>query len=310
MIFSGGYNNRDQLVKYEISHDIFVDFGVDYLSSNLSNSNGELGWCVYFTQINATTLFTINSNGGSINVYNLQSLSYDTLDTTIPTNVGIYGCMSSSESPSPKLYITGGYNSDSGTLNNLQVLSLVDLQWVSSPPSMLKAREQHGCVVVNDTLWAIGGYYVDSVEAINTTNIATETWTAIGSLNCELELLGVTAVNEMIFIVGGYCIDTGYGSDTVYTIDTVKNNISVNECSLPIAVAGMHVVVVDYAIYGFGGYIGSSSYSSTYLDSWMTLDLLRVLLDICPYVALIIYFCKVLYCNFYLNFHCFQMLFF
>ena len=269
LIFSGGDDNSNQLVKYEISNDIFVDFGNDYLSSTLGNSDDEYGFGVYFTQINATTLFTINSHGGSINVYHLQSLSYDTLDTTIPTNVGIYGCLSSSESPSPKLYITGGYNSGD-SLNNLQVLSLVDLQWVSSPPSMLKAREQHGCVVVNDTLWAIGGYYVDSVEAINTTNIATETWTAIGSLNCELRLMGVTAVNEMIFIVGGYCRDTSSFSDTVYTIDTVKNNISVYEYSLQIAVAGMPVVEVDYTIYGFGGNIRSL----TSLDSWMTLNLL------------------------------------
>ena len=110
MIISGGDNNNNQLVKYEISNDVFVDFGVDYLSSTLGTVYGESGNGGYFTQINETTLFTVHWQDDSISVYNLQTLSYREWDTSIPLSSyhGENACISSSDTPIPRLYITGG----------------------------------------------------------------------------------------------------------------------------------------------------------------------------------------------------------
>ena len=258
-------------MEYVIVSNEFVDYGEDYISSALGNGDGENGWGIYFTQINDTTLYTINRNGDSINVYDLQSLSFYDLGTTIPVDVSFYGCIASAEIPTPRLYITGG-KEWFRELDDLQILGLDNLEWLASPPSMTTARAGHGCIVVNDILWAIGGEDLDSVEIISITEITTKSWQIIDSVPCQLGRFGLTLVDEMIFIVGGYCWDTETYSDSVYTINTREMMISAYSESLPFAVNGMPVVMVDYTIYGFGGYIGSS----VRIDSWMTLHMLRI----------------------------------
>ena len=275
-MISGGQVNPYQWTKYDILKDEMTDLGVDYLNVTLGNEVGEHGYGTYFTQINDTTVYTINGNGDSINVYNLQTLSYQDLGTTIPINVDRYGCMASSATPSPRLFITGGNNasnSEDAALDDLQVLSLADMQWMSSPPSMVETRHRHGCIVANDKLWAMSGKYENSVEVINTTDIANETWQEIGTLSCMPVLMGITVVDSTIFVVGGYCRSWSTRSDTVHTIDAVTNNISTYAYSLPIAANGIPVVAIDATIYGFGG----QTSGSTRLDTWYTLILLSIL---------------------------------
>ena len=219
-------------------------------------------------------MFTLNRNSEIINVYDLQSLSYRDLDTTVPISSTSDACISSSEYSTPRLYVTGGFDFyDSGTiiLDDLKILNLNEMLWLIGPPSMTVGRSRHGCAVANGMLWAIGGYDEVSVEAISVTDITTEAWKSIGNLSCELGLSGITTVDEVIFIVGGHCYDTDTYSDTVYTIDTLTKSINVYEHSLPSSVRAMSVISIDYTIYGFGGYDGTSS-----LDSWLTLQLFRV----------------------------------
>ena len=247
------------MVEYNIAKNAINDLGENYLDGTLGNNDGELGYSTYFTQINDTTMYTINGNTGSINVYNLRSLLFEDLGTTIPIDVDYYGCIASSETPSPKLYISGGNNAsnmESTAMNNLQILSLDDMQWMDSTPSMIHSRHRHGCIVVNDRLWAIGGLYDNSVEAINITDIPNETWWEIGHFNyTTLYLFGITAVDELIFIVGGMVKEndsTKYRIDTTHTINTVTNEISVYPATLPMIREGMPVVAVNRTIYGFG----------------------------------------------------------
>ena len=270
MMISGGRYVQHQLVEYDIVNGSFTDYGEDYLSTTLGNDQGEFGFGVYYSQINATTLFTINQNGSSIHVYDLQSVSYRNLGVDIPINVWYYGCLSSSEVPTPRLYVVGGYNDS--ILNDLQILNLEDMKWVSNTPSMIDPRHGHGCIAVNDKLWAMGGYHKDTVEVINISNITNESWYEIGSLSCTLARPGVTTFDDLIFIVGGRCHDISADSDTMYTIDTMTNTIRIYHGSLPFGVNGVAVVAVDHTIYGFGGQ------TDVNLDSWMTLDLLSNLL--------------------------------
>ena len=250
-ITSGGHSHSSQLVEYDISNETFVDHGEDYLSTALANDDGEYGIGVYCTQLNSTTLYTISQNGDSIHVYDLRTLSYHVLDTTIPVSVGNAGCISSTTTKTPTLYITGGTGKSSDQsddkLNELQILSLHDNQWMVSPPTMITSRHSHGCIVVNGILWAIGGHREDSVEAINTTKIDTSTWRKIGNLNCGLASFGVTAVDDLIFIVGGYtyCYDNFTRSvDSVYVINTVSNTIAIQNDTLPSRVDSMFVIAI------------------------------------------------------------------
>ena len=258
-------------MEYDILNDFYNVHGTWYLNETLENYDGEYGTGVYFTQINSTTLYTINQNGDSIHVYGLDTLSFHMLDTNIPINVGNRGCISSSETPTPKLYITGGYSTND--LDDVQVLSLIDLQWLPFPPPMIHARSAHGCIVVDDTLWAMGGRDTDSVEFINIVSIANSTWREVDdTLSCALWQFGITATDDVIFLVGGYCYDTDTRSDTVYTIDTVTGSIDIYAYSLPYAVSRMPVVRVNYMIYGFGGL--DSDFTS--LFSYMKLDLFSI----------------------------------
>ena len=286
LIISGGnWDNRKQLVKYDIVNGSFVDYGVEYLDDTFGISNGEYGDSIYYTQINETTLFTIpilsnNQNGDSLHVYNLQTLSFQELDTAIPIDVSQYGCIASSETPTPRLYITGGYNR--GSLDDLQVVSLSDLEWLSNTPSMTETRWKHGCIVVNDMLWAIGSSLSNSVEIINITNIVADTWNVIGPVPGvdTISSMGVTSVDDVIFIFGGHTfpdldILSSTYVDTVYAIDTTTYSIGIYGDRLPYQVNGMPVVAIGDTIYGFGGF---SSNPFGWLDSWVSLDFLCELL--------------------------------
>ena len=274
-IIRGGYLQYYQLIKYDITNDVMIDYGEDYISSTLGNEHGEYGLGVYYTQIDSSTLYLIDMLGDSINVYNLQSLSYQRLNTTIPFDVSYYSCIASTDSPTSTLYITGGYGKfRNGTLDRFQVLNLENLSWLKNAPSMNAKRYQHGCIVVNDRLWAIAGAYENTIENIGITNIESiyNSWRDIGSLECGLSFFGVVAVDELIFVVGGSCYGSTIRLDTVYTIDTVTDSITAHPHALPFGLSGMPIVLVGNIIYGFGGYHGDNM-----LDSWMTWDQLCTL---------------------------------
>ena len=285
LINSGGWINQYQMVKYDIVNDEFDDLGDDYLSSTLGNSDGELSLSLYYTQINQTTIFTLNTDGDSINVYDLESLSYQKLDTTIPNDIKMYSsssnsrvsaCIASAEKPSSRLYIMGGGYGDTGSnyRDYLQIFDLDNGLWISNAPSMTTSRSIPGCIVTTDILWVISGCYTDSVESINVididVDITTAKWYEVGSLDSVIASAAVTAVDELIFVIGGdtSCGDTSSRSNAVYTIDTVTNAVSTYTDSLPSAMIGIGVLQIDHTIYGFGGYDESQR------DEWITLRLL------------------------------------
>lgn len=279
----GGYNteSRYQVVRFDILNETFVDYGKKYLSSTLGNADGETG-ISDFTQINATSLFTLSGDGASFNVYDLRTLSYRNLNTTFPVTTYSGTCLSSSETPTPRLYVTGGY-SNYLPQNYLQILNLDDMLWLDNTPSMSYSREDHGCVVVEDRLWVIGGG-VDSVEALNITNVESNGWIVIGNLHCILSDFGITIVDKVIFIVGGWCYydsqadEKSHVTDIVQTIDTATNSIIVYEDRLPVPTYYMPVVAIDYRIYGFGGRVDSVYYSGFFdsINTWMSLHMFRI----------------------------------
>ena len=283
IVISGGQTTQYQISMYDMTSDDITDLGLMNLSI-APNNDGEHGFSTYFTQLESM-LYTINQNGESINVWDLSDSFglwyHGTLGTTIPINVNLYGCIASANTPSPTLYITGGNNgsnTEPAAFDDLQVLNLDDMQWLSSPPSMTETRHRHGCIVENDKLWAIGGRHESTVEGINTNNIASETWNVIGSLNCNVTLAGITAFDSIIFVVGGYCKQIATRLDTVYTIDTVANTVNVSAFTLPFGVHGMPVVEVDGTIYGFGGrYKFENGSGAADRDGWLTLDMLCIL---------------------------------
>ena len=273
------------LVQYNIDTNNFTDYGGDYLWFNLGNLYGESGGGSFYTQINETMLFTIRSTGDYIHAYDLQSLSYQALPSEIPINVSNGACLASSESPAPQIFVVGGpAYAPQGWLDPLYTLQILDLSvgnW-SIGPNMAFGRVWHGCVVVNDWLWAIG--WSMAMEAIYVPELSNSssdsTWDIMGYMPIEfLSLHCIAVFEDMIFVVGGCHGDVSSlvcPSDTVWIVDTNDRNGDIETLKLPYAVAEMSVVVIDRTIYGFGGFGESQNDSQSLppLDSWWKYEML------------------------------------
>ena len=202
-------------------------------------------------------------------------MTHDKLQQPIPITVHWSACLASSNTPSPWLYVTGGTDNNSESMYNLQMFDWSSNSW-SHGPSMKYSREEHGCVVVNDWLWVMGGGYDGEIEAINTTNINDSDWSLMTSFPPRdnsifyLQNFGVVAVDNLIYVIGGcWCSE-----DTMYIIDT--NHYTVQNISMGFSVNAMPAVVVDNIIYGFGGteVIG---YDAQTLSNWAQYNLLRII---------------------------------
>ena len=177
-------------------------------------------------------------------------------------------CLASTQIPSSRLYITGGIDSTNSAMNKFQIYDLLAEQWMNGT-DMLHARESHGCIVMNDTLWIMG--YIHAIHKIqcSTTVIDSISWEKPGRLPVsDLISFGVAAYEDLIFVVGGKRDNTV--ESTMYIIDTSDGSVQFE--AMGFAVHSMPAVVVDNIICGYGGvefreYIGCSDSSVHYIFS-------------------------------------------
>lgn len=267
-MYRGGTFSHWQVMSYNIEHNNFTTFDSNYLSS-LGNNVGEYGYGGYYTQLNGM-LYTIVEDGDYIHAYDLQlqPIPFQRIEPAIPITVGVSSCLASSEEPTPRLYVTGGV----GHMNDVQILKLTTLSWRNNVPSMIYGRSSHGCIVVNDMLYAIG--QVSAVERMNVTDIQSALWEVMGYLseNELVEFGQVVEADGVIYIIGGCC-----PRNSVYTIDTVTGNIELQADALPIAVLGTAAVKVGVTIYAFGGWSGCDECTE---DHWMTYELLSLVMSV------------------------------
>ena len=265
-----GGSHATQLMQYDIANHQLTDYGEDYLRDTMSNGIGEFGVGGYYSQLNTTMLYTIAYEGDYINSYDLQSLSYQQLSPAIPITIVDSGaCLASSETPSPRLYVTGGKDDDYIAMNDLQVLDLDQSQWLTNVSSMQYSRLDHGCIVVDERLFVVGGFNLVAIEVINVMVIDSASWDTIGNLSDDRYQFGqLIAFQEVIYVIGGNTYDGGY-LDTVYAIDIMSDtmgNVTVLPDKLPYSVVSMGTVIVDNTIYGFGGEDGDFNHFHTWIS--------------------------------------------
>ena len=293
--YSGGYPEGNQMVTCNADYKSFRDYGEDFLSF-LGNEQGERGQgSVFYTQL-STTLFTIPQNDNYIHVYDLNpaTLSFRTLEQSLPITVGDAACLASSNTPSPRLYLTGGYTNYSGYYEIYPFFWIFDLEnyaWTRGN-DMNYARYSHGCVVVDDTLWTMGT--VSEIETINVTDIYNAEWSVHNNLSiaANLSAFGVVSTNDIsllrcgwyginncnnhsIFIIGGWIGDrhSGQNSDVVYIIDTEWGNMTYD--TLPFGVSAISTILFDGSIYVFGGWNATDNWwDGQPLDHLITYELL------------------------------------
>ena len=247
-------------MEYDILRNEFIDHGENYLSSD----PGLYG--IFYTQYNESTMYSIAEAGSSLFMFDLKSLELQQIDTSIPESVRDLTCIASSELTNA-LYITSG-DGGNDAIDSGQVFESDSKTWLTSIPSMNHARWYHGCWVeaTNHKLYAIGGESVSQIESINIVNIQNHIWTVMDDeLPVPLKCFGVTSVNGVIYIIGGFHDESASYMDTVHMIDTSTNTLHLDASILPYAARAMASIAADGIIYSFGGYSSSGS-----VDSWIS----------------------------------------
>jgi N-acetylneuraminic acid mutarotase len=144
--------------------------------------------------------------------------------------------------------------------------------------NMSEARGVMPAVLLNDTIYAIGGSLsayasTSGVEAYNTT---TDSWTFKEDLPQKLCGATAGAVNGKIYVIGGSTsiLGTGYNVDSVYEYNPVSNSWT-RRSNIPTPIAYAAADVVDGKIYVIGGcpFGFNSAYKSVYeynpaTDTW------------------------------------------
>ena len=268
IINRGGGLYPHQLVEYVIPTGTFIDYGETYLYSVLGNSVDTHVGGHFYSQMEEKLFIVVDT---SITMYNLNENTYESI-ATLPESVGYRSCLAANNDI---IYVVGGRDlAASNSNNNTQVFDIESLLWMTNAPSMLFERVAFGCAVVNDVLWAIGGGLLETMETINTIDIASNSWEQRDDFPVHIHAFRIVVREQIIYCIGGYSTDLGGYSNTVYMIDTTTASVSQYAYSLPHKVNRHSSILVGNVIYNFGGTAGGGDY----FDTWTTLELLSIIL--------------------------------
>ncbi|XP_016397223.1 kelch-like protein 18 [Sinocyclocheilus rhinocerous] len=151
------------------------------------------------------------------------------------------------------IYAVGGLNSAGDSLNVVEVFDPIGNCWERCQP-MSTARSRVGVAVMNELLYAIGGYDGQSrLRTVEVYNPETDTWTKVASMNTQRSAMGTVVVDGHIYVCGGYDGKSSLNSVECYSPETDRWTI-VTEMSASRSAAG--VTVFEGRIYVSGGHDG------------------------------------------------------
>eukprot|EP01084_Bolivina_argentea_P117405 208526_1 len=253
----GGWNSK-QVSEYNAGTG-FTDIGVNILSSII--------WGVgqYYASIDEN-IYLINPSGDHLSVYNMHSKTFtdNWSQNNNITNVGWYSCLAAFDH---LLFVTGGRPGCCGTaLPLLQIYDINKGEWTYGP-QMNGNRDGHSCIISKSLLlFVIGGTtsvtFINSIEAINITNIKSQSWQSVGSLTNVAWGHRAILVNENIWVVGGKSSENYF--DTVHIINPFTFQVTLSPESLAYGVLSPGVTIFNQIIYCFGGEIAAN----TATNSW------------------------------------------
>jgi len=151
------------------------------------------------------------------------------------------------------IYAVGGLSSTGESLSTVEKYDPVTRKWRPSA-EMTTKRSRVGVAVVDDVLYAIGGYdgreRLDTVEAFYPEKKA---WETVASMDSKRSALGAVSFNSRLYVCGGYDGQTSLDSVEEYN---PNENIwkNVPTMSRPRSAAG--VAVFENDIYVAGGHDG------------------------------------------------------
>ena len=121
---------------------------------------------------------------------------------------------------------------------------------------MITARGMLGAAVVNNKIYAIGGYGNGEGPGVANEeyNPATDTWTTRASMPTSRYFIGAAAVNNLIYVIGGH---NGVSYLTTNQAYNPLTNTWATKASMPTPRRDFSVAAVNDKIYVFGGDNGS-----------------------------------------------------
>eukprot|EP01083_Nonionella_stella_P164100 542151_1 len=255
ILLFGGSDVLKQFIKFK-DHSFF-----DGVTSHLLRNVGGDGQS--YTQLNNALHCIVPTNSGSSVIISIDVTTYNQLATTIaiPTYVSYAACLTSIDHY--LIVIGGGTWVSTVAMDTVQIYNINTKQWLSNVPSLRTPRMSVSCIVVNDILYAIGGWqgdtphtYLNTIETLDVSDmssIQTQQWQYFGdTLNTARGGTRVVSRGSEIVVIGGQDNADVRVSD-VHIIDTNSGQIYVGG-QLAFGVSYAASIIVDSMLYVFGGY--------------------------------------------------------
>eukprot|EP01083_Nonionella_stella_P246514 855775_1 len=193
----GGNFNRRQLTEYVISDDIFIDHGATWISSG----NGAFGYAQFCAQIQ-NILYMKDFDSASLSTFDMKTKAFTRryINEYPITSIQMQTCVASSPIHA-QLFVVGGCC----YLSTVSVYNIPSSEWLNNVPLMQTGRSDVSCNVhpTTDTLYAIGGQGLSTIEIIHINDITNNNWEYIESLSEPLATTRSVIYRNSIYIIGG-----------------------------------------------------------------------------------------------------------
>jgi hypothetical protein len=159
-----------------------------------------------------------------------------------------------------KIYVMGGNDGSNITVNTNEEYDPATDSWTTKSSTGFTARQQFAVAVVNDTIYALGGYngsYLNTNEAYDP---STNTWATKSSTGFTARYaLAAATVNGKIYALGGW---NGSTLSLNQEYDPSTNTWTTKSDTGFTARYALAAATVNGKIYAVGGYNGSSDVST------------------------------------------------
>lgn len=233
---------------------------VGYLPSvEYGMSTARVGNKIYLfggkTSVNFNTTYL-----NTIRVYDIETNTLTTLETTLPTPCEEMGCAS----VGTKIYLFGGkyYTGSWYYVNTINVFDTETNTITTLSTTTSTSTNKYysmGCVANGTKIYLFGGSNQSSIiNTINVFDTETEIFTTLSTtLPKPNYSMGCTSVGAKIYLFGGWTNSGGY-LNTISVFDVNTNTITTLNTTLPQALHMESCAFIGTKIYLFGGYNGTA----------------------------------------------------
>eukprot|EP01084_Bolivina_argentea_P051236 94242_1 len=252
-----------------------VQFKPETQTTIINVTNTSYGYCAAqcWTQL-GEALYMLPFGAASINIFNLSTKSFINFGNTYPGTAEDKRCMASFD----KYFVSvGGYDGYT-YVKEVLLYDIAENAW-SNGSDLLSVRAYATCHIVNNILYVIGGWNhvsdaLNTVETISTSDLigTQNTWITMTDTLSEGKVKHRSTVyKDLIYVVGGWNINSGGTLKSVDIINTLTQSI-VPDSDLLTANYHQQIIIVNDILYSFGGCCGPIQYQYAIISTYTPTD--------------------------------------